>query len=103
MAAESDIEKKAVAYARSLGFMCFKFTSPNVRGVLDRVFISPAGAVLFLEFKAPGKKPTVLQLHMIEKLRKQNVAAWWVDNLFRAHAMLRSFNDGPTKFNQTYK
>ncbi len=80
MATESALEKKITDYAKSLGCMVFKFVSPNQRGVPDRVFITPGGACLWLEFKAPGQKPDPLQLRMIQKLREQNVPACWVDN-----------------------
>jgi hypothetical protein len=102
MGAESSIEKKAVAYAKSQGFLCFKFTCPGQQGVPDRLFISWQGISLFLEFKAPGKKPTPLQLRMLQKLRDQGVAAGWVDNFVTASAMLSMMNTFPYKFNKAY-
>lgn len=101
-ARESTIERKAVAFAKSLGFLCFKFTSPGQKGVPDRVFISRAGAVLFLEFKREGAKPTPLQRRMMEKLRRQNVAAGWTDNLHTAANMIKDFNDKPGSINRLY-
>lgn len=97
---ESTIESKACHYARGMGFMCLKFTSPSQKGVPDRVFISRAGAVLFMEFKREGEKPAPLQMRMLEKLRAQNVAAGWVDNLDDARDMLLQFNSLPINFNR---
>lgn len=99
---ESSIERKAVAFAKSLGFLCFKFTSPAFAGVPDRVFISRAGAHLYIEFKSAGKKPTPLQMRMMEKLREQYVAAGWVDNLHTAANMIKDFNDKPGSINRLY-
>jgi len=58
---EKDIEKKVCEYARSKGCLAYKFTSPNRAAVPDRLFIYK-GKVWFIEFKAPGKKPTAPQL-----------------------------------------
>ena len=102
MAAESNIEKKAVAHAKSLGMLCFKFTCPSQAGVPDRCFISRTGAVLFLEFKAPGKKPTPIQLRMLEKLRAQGVAAGWTDTLSESMMMLDYLDIRPEGFNDIF-
>jgi Holliday junction resolvase len=65
---EKDIEAKVVEWAKKNGWLTFKFVSPSQRGVPDRIFIKD-GFIVFIEFKAPGKKPTQLQAHMIRKLR----------------------------------
>jgi Holliday junction resolvase len=66
---EKDIEKKVVDQAKKHGWLVFKWVSPSVRGVPDRIFIKD-GTIVFIEFKAPGKKPTQLQAHTIKKLRE---------------------------------
>lgn len=68
MIRERDIEKKVVDLAKKAGWLCFKWVSPSQRGVPDRIFIKD-GAVVMIEFKAPGKKPTQLQAHVIKQLR----------------------------------
>lgn len=68
MIREKDIEKKVVDLAKKAGWLAFKWTSPSQRGVPDRIFIKD-GSVVFIEFKAPGKKPTQLQAQTIRKLR----------------------------------
>ena len=80
MSLEKSLEQKVVKYAKAMGCLCYKFTSPGNRGVPDRIIIGPTGKVLFLELKAPGKKPTPLQLHTLETLRKQGCIAHWADN-----------------------
>lgn len=91
MGAESDLEKKVVAWAKSQGCLAYKFSSPAHRGVPDRVFIGPGGKVLFLELKAPGNKPTPLQARELEILRKQGCNAHWAENLIQAKAHVSLF------------
>jgi Holliday junction resolvase len=69
MIRERDIEKKVVGLAKKAGWLVFKWVSPSVRGVPDRIFIKD-GTIVMIEFKAPGKKPTPLQAHTIKKLRE---------------------------------
>jgi hypothetical protein len=85
---EKDLERKVVAYAKSKGVLCYKFSSPGNRGVPDRILIGPTGRIAFLELKREGQKPTALQLHTIDKLRAQGCNAGWVDNLKSAKAII---------------
>lgn len=57
---ERDIEKALVRRVKELGGLCEKFTSPGRRSVPDRLVILP-DRIIFVELKAPGKKPTELQ------------------------------------------
>ena len=77
---ESAIEKKVAEWAKSRGILCYKFVSPQQRGVPDRMFVLPYGTVCFIEFKQPGKKPTPLQCAEIKKLNGHGVRAIWCDN-----------------------
>ena len=58
---ERDIEKALVRKVKELGGLCEKFTSPGRRSVCDRIVTLPNNRVIFVELKAPGKKPTELQ------------------------------------------
>ena len=58
---EQTVERYLVTRIKSLGGTCEKFLSPNRRSVPDRIVILPGGEVIFVEMKAPGKKPTPLQ------------------------------------------
>jgi hypothetical protein len=80
---ESTIEQKVRAYCHERGLLCYKFTSPAHRGVPDRLIISDSKC-LFLELKAPGKKPTALQLREIARLNAKGVTATWCDSYERA-------------------
>jgi hypothetical protein len=59
---ERDIEKALVVKVKSLGGTCEKFTSPNKRGVPDRIVTLPGGRIIFVECKRPGALATPLQL-----------------------------------------
>lgn len=76
---ESTVESALVKYAKSVGVLTYKFTSPSNRGVPDRVFIGPKGT-LFLEIKAPGKKPTALQEKRMDDIRAAGGIARWTDS-----------------------
>lgn len=81
---EAALEHRVVAFCNAHGLLCYKFSSPGRRGVPDRMILGPGQRVMFLELKAPGKKPTKLQLHEIAKLQANGFPAEWVDSLFEA-------------------
>lgn len=78
---EKDIEKRVCDYAKSLGMLCYKFTSPSRRSVPDRMFITKTGVVFFIEFKRRGEKPTPSQEVEIAKIEKQGVKVFIVDDV----------------------
>lgn len=77
---ESLIEKKCCEWAKSNEWLVYKFVSPNNRAVPDRIFIK-RGEVVFVEFKALGKKPTKLQERIITRLRENGATVHVIDNL----------------------
>ena len=84
---ESAIEKAVCAYARSRGCLVLKLAGANQKGQPDRMFIQ-AGAVLFVEFKAPGKKPTALQLKWLADLNEQGMDARVCDDICKGKVMI---------------
>lgn len=78
---EKDIEAAVVKHAKSLGMLVYKFTSPSRRSVPDRMFITQAGVVFFIEMKRRGEKPTTAQALEIAKIRAQGVKCFVVDNV----------------------
>lgn len=68
---ERDIEQYLVRRIKRLGGMAEKFTSPGRRSVPDRLVTLPGGRVVFIELKAPGKKPTENQLR--DHLRRRDL------------------------------
>lgn len=67
---ERDIEAYLVDGCRRIGALCYKWTSPGRVGVPDRICIFPGGQIVFVELKAPGKKPTHAQLREHALLRE---------------------------------
>lgn len=66
---EKTIEAALVKRVKELGGMAEKFTSPAKRSVPDRLVTLPGNRIIFVEVKAPGKKPTVKQLRDHETRR----------------------------------
>jgi hypothetical protein len=89
MGAEAELETKLGKWAKAQGCLFYKFSSPAHRGVPDRVVIGPTGQILFLELKAPGNKPTPLQVRELMILTKQGCTAHWADNLESAKALVQ--------------
>lgn len=77
---ESKIEKDCSEWAKQNGWLGFKFSSPNHKGVPDRLYIK-GGLTVYVEFKAPGKKPTKLQERVIARMRKHGAIVHVIDNL----------------------
>jgi hypothetical protein len=74
---ESVIEKAVCEYAKRLGCLVYKFTSPARRSVPDRLFVMPYGkGVFFIEFKRKGGKPTAAQEVEINKILAQGTRAF---------------------------
>ena len=78
---EKKVEQLVCDYAKSKGWLVYKFTSPARAAVPDRLLIAPGGRVIFCEFKREGQKPTAPQSREHERLRAQGVAVYVVDDV----------------------
>lgn len=86
---EKDIEKRVCTIAKEMGMLVYKFTSPSRMSVPDRLFITKAGVVFFIEFKRAGQKPTAAQEIEINKIRAKGVFVYVVDNVEEGKKILR--------------
>ncbi len=77
---ESEVEAKVCKHAKSQGWLVYKFSSPSNKGVPDRVWIKK-GVVIFIEFKAPSKKPSKIQSKVISRIRGEGVPVYIIDNI----------------------
>lgn len=77
---ERDIEQHLVKIIAKLGGKAYKFSSLSNRAVPDRLCIIPGGLV-FIECKAPGKKPTPLQWKVINHLRSLGQKVLVIDSI----------------------
>lgn len=75
---EAYVEGYLAREAKKRGFLCYKFTSPAVRGVPDRLLITPAGT-FFVELKAEGEKPRPQQVHRIAEMRAAGAVVHVID------------------------
>lgn len=87
---ESTIEKAVCAYAKLKGCMVIKLAGQNQRGQPDRLFIR-AGRCLFVEFKAPGKRPTALQLKWLADLQWHGMTSRWCDDIEQGKELINAF------------
>lgn len=88
---ESEIEKKVSEYAKAKGWLVYKFVSPSQRGVPDKIFIG-GGDIFFIEFKAPGKKPTKLQDKIFSKIRGELFEVYIIDNIESGKKLIDNLN-----------
>lgn len=78
---EKMIEERLRDGVKRLGGVAFKFVSPGNDGVPDRLVCLPGGRIAFIELKAPGKKPTPLQVRQMERLRGLGFVAFVIDSV----------------------
>ena len=87
---ESVIEKKVSDYAKLLGWLSYKFTSPQNRGVPDHIYFKE-GHTILIEFKAPGKLPTKLQQKHIQRLQDQLIHVYVVDDIEQGKGIFNAY------------
>jgi len=76
---ESTLEARCRKRAAALGWRLPKWVSPGNNGVPDRILLAD-GCLVFIEFKAPGKRPTPLQQHWIDWLNDHGLRAEVIDS-----------------------
>lgn len=77
---ESTIEAYLRDRVKELGGKAYKFVSPGNDGVPDRLVCLPGGLAIFVELKAPGKKPTNMQRFQHGKLQALGFSVWVIDS-----------------------
>lgn len=90
---ERDIERIVTKHATDQGFLSYKFTSPNNRGVPDRIYISPTGQVIFVEFKQKGKWLTKLQYYIFNKFESRGCKIHVVDDVISGIDLLNKYKE----------
>lgn len=64
---ESKIEQHLVREVQLIGGQALKLNTSK-RGMPDRIVLLPGGRTIFVELKAPGKKPRPLQIKRLREL-----------------------------------
>jgi len=90
---ESDIERAACTYAKSKGWLAYKWTSPGRAGVPDRIMITPTGNVFFMEVKAPTGRLSGLQKREHKILRMNNVEVFTVYDFKQAKELIDNYDN----------
>lgn len=88
---ESKVERDGTDFAESRGWMVFKFVSPGRKAVPDRLYLRSkdgASRTVFIEWKAPGEKPTPAQMKMGRDLIKAGAEWYWTDSLEKVKDVL---------------
>jgi hypothetical protein len=83
---EKTIEAALVRRVTKLGGLCEKFVSPGRRSVPDRLVTLPGGRIVFVELKAPGRKPTELQERDHERRRRMGFEVLVINSIEAANA-----------------
>lgn len=87
---ERDVQKSVVEFARRNDVVAHKFSSEARRNVPDYLFLFN-GRVLFIEFKATGKRARKGQLREINKLRRVGFFVEVCDCKAMGRSLIRAF------------
>lgn len=88
---EASIEKCLSKEVRAVGGWCLKLPAVFDSGIPDRLCLFPRGKAIFVELKAPGKKPRRLQEIMHKRLRSLGFRVEVVDNKAQAKALAQEY------------
>lgn len=77
---EKTIEMHLKKEVEKHGGKCIKFNSASMRGLPDRIVLFSGGLILFVELKAPGKKPRAEQLRVHKMLRELGAKVYVIDS-----------------------
>ena len=94
MKSEKQVELKLVTETRKKGGLAVKFVSPSFSGMPDRLVLLPHGMMGFVEVKAPGKKPRLLQVSRHAMLREMGFQVFVLDSLEDIPGLLQQIAEG---------
>lgn len=80
MLSEKQIEKKLVKAVKQRGGLAPKLISPGMDGMPDRMVLLPGECILFVEVKAPGRKPRPLQVLRHRQLTELRFEVYVLDD-----------------------
>ena len=77
---EKELELMLVKEVKRRGGRAFKFISPGINGVPDRLVLLPGGSAGFVEVKAPGKKMRPNQIKRKSELEGLGFLVYCLDS-----------------------
>src|SRR4051812_26232686 len=86
---ETQIENSFVLWAIDKDFLAPKVKFAE-KGWPDRLFLSPFGHTIFIEFKRLGGVPDELQEYRINELKRRGIPAFCCDSVFSAIRLLQA-------------
>lgn len=78
---EKVFERELSKFVEESGGMAVKLLSQFIKGLPDRMFLLPGGAVVFVEFKSAGKRPTKIQEYIHAKIQALGFLVYVVDSV----------------------
>lgn len=91
---EKTVERTLLMKVRRRGGLAFKFVSPGMAGVPDRVVLLPDGKIAFVELKAPGKKPRALQRYRMRQIEDLGFRVVVLDEIEQIEPFLKELEGG---------
>lgn len=85
---EKEIEKKFVRAVKDRGGICPKLVSPGMDGMPERMALLPGERIIFVEVKAPGKKPRPLQVLRHRQLMELGFEVYVLDGVEQIPSIL---------------
>ena len=88
---EKEIERYFKKKIEPRGGKVWKLVSPGLAGVPDRIVLMNGGRIVFVEFKAPGKKLRPLQVFVKKKLESLGFDYWVIDAKEKTDRFIRQY------------
>lgn len=89
---EKQIETRLRIRVKEIGGKALKFVSPGYNGVPDRLVFMPGGRIYLVELKAPGKKPTQLQIKRKEEFERMGFKYYIIDSYEGVEGFIREIS-----------
>lgn len=88
MTPEGQVEDYLGKLCKQYDVLYYKFTSPGVRGVPDRILIGQ-GKTVFVELKRPGGKPRLSQTVVFNRIKSHGGKLYVVDSKISAIILMK--------------
>lgn len=88
---ESKVDAYLKKHFMEAGWGYFKWASPGLVGVPDRIVICPGGAILFLELKRSEGRVSAAQKYVLARLKELGCNARVVYGMDQAEKLLKEF------------
>ncbi len=85
---EKEIEQRLRIAVKNSGGVALKFVSPGFDGMPDRLVLYPNGKMGFVEVKAPGEMPRLLQVARIEMLKEMGFKVYVLDDMRKIEVII---------------